>query len=183
MFTGAFVVITMLATSAVAALLCAVRAFLASTPPARADAAAQILVAGVLAGTAMGLGRAAPWTLATMLAAALTWFLARAARGRRRRERGAAVALFRSATAVLAGWALYEAVRSGTSATAHPAHQLGGILADLLGAAVMAIAAAGWLLGAFATPRQEGGQPVAPLTGTTEAMLSICLAVALYAIS
>lgn len=181
MFASTFVVIAMLATSCAAALLCAVQAFRSRQLPQRADAGARILVAGSLALTA--LGWSTPWAPGMLLAAALLWSLARTAWFRQHRETGAAMALFRSATALLAGWVVLSVARAGASAAAHPAHQLGIILVDLLAAAIMAIAAAGWLLGTFATPATDGARSLTALTGTTEALLSLSLAVALYAIS
>ncbi|WP_334173766.1 hypothetical protein [Sinomonas sp.] len=183
MFAGPFVVIALLVASCAAALLSAAQAVRAPSGQHRASEAARVLLAAVVGATALGWARSAPALLGTALAAVLLWSIASAALDRRHRRPGAAAAAYRAVLALLAAWVLSSAARAGTSPAGHPAHQLGVIVLDLLAAVLMTIAAAGWLLAAFAMPAESTSKPVPRLTGTTEALLAAALAVALYAIS
>jgi hypothetical protein len=98
-------------------------------------------------------------------------------------ETGRWSAIYGAAMAALSGWVLLSAASGTGSASDHPGHQLGVILADIMGGLHMLFAAIVWLLGTFAMPAESKPHAVPRLKGVREALMAAGLAVAFYAIS
>jgi hypothetical protein len=131
--------------------------------------------------------RAAMLPLLVVLSAAIIWFVAQAAMQGRPWARtpgwGAGGCLYRAFTLGVALWILASALPA--SGTVQPqGHQLGSILGALIGAIVMTLVCAAWLLGTFATPKQDTtAQPIPRLRGLSEALMAGGLALTLFAMA
>ncbi|GAP60259.1 MULTISPECIES: hypothetical protein [Arthrobacter] len=187
MFRGSFVVGALVLLFGAAAVLGFGAIFRAKSVAARIDAAAAGILAAAMA--AVGLGWA-PLGVVPLGAATGVVFLLSVVRIVYQGPRAAGAAgagrwsaIYGAAVAALSGWVLLSASSGAGSVSDHPGHQLGIILADIMGAILMLFAATGWLLGTFAMPAESKSHAVPRLKGVREALVAAGLAVALYAIS
>ncbi|GAC1371979.1 MAG: hypothetical protein NVS2B15_20570 [Pseudarthrobacter sp.] len=170
MFSSWFVVSALGVLFGAAAILGLGEAVLATGPAARADAAAAAALAAVMAAVGLGWAPLGAVLLLVVLGVVFLWFAGR-------------LAIYSAAQALVAGLVTILAGRGGGSVTEHPSHELSAILVLVMGAILMVFAAAGWLLGTFAMPKEGSAKPVPRLRGIRQALLAAGLAVALYAIS
>jgi hypothetical protein len=170
MFSSWFVVSALGVLFGAAAILGLGEAVLASGPAARADAAAAAVLAAVMAAVGLGWAPMDAVLLLVVLGVLFLWFAGR-------------LAIYSAALTLVAGLVTFLAARGGGSVTEHPSHELGAILVLVMGAILMVFVAAGWLLAAFAMPKEGSAKPVPRLRGTRQALLAAGLALALYAIS
>ncbi|WP_284974903.1 hypothetical protein [Arthrobacter sp. efr-133-TYG-104] len=158
--------------------------FRAKCAACRGDAAAVTALALVMVAVGLGWVATAAAPLALLLGAVFAWFAGRTIFRKGGREgSGRFSAAYSAAVTALSGWVVFSAWRGGGSASDHPAHQLGIILCDLAGVALMVFAAAGWLLSAFAMPAESKSTAVPRLTGVREALIAAGIALAFYAVS
>lgn len=173
MFSSWFVVSALGVLFGAAAMLGLGEAVLATGPAARADAAAAAALAAVMAAVGLGwapLGAVLLLVVLVVLGVVFLWFAGR-------------LAIYSAAVTLVAGLVTILAGRGGGSVTEHPSHELSAILVLVMGAILMVFAAAGWLLGTFAMPKEGSAKPVPRLRGIRQALLAAGLAIALYAIS
>ncbi|GAC1367940.1 MAG: hypothetical protein NVSMB43_00680 [Pseudarthrobacter sp.] len=184
MFRGSFVVGALLVFFGASAVLGIGAMFGARGLAARVDAAAAGALTLVMAAVGLAWAPLAAVPLGAVLGVVFAWFAVRTVYRKHGPERtGQFPAVYGAALTALSGWVLFSAGRGGGSVADHPAHQLGTILSDLIGALLMVFAAGGWLLGTFAMPAESKSHAVPRLTGVREALMAAGLAVAFYAIS
>lgn len=184
MFRGWFVVGAMVLLFGAAAVLGFAGIFRAKSVAARVDAAAAGILAAAMAAVGLGWAPLGVVPLGAAIGVAFLVFVVRIVyQGPRTRGAGRWSAIYGAAVAALSGWVLLSASSGAGSVTEHPAHELGTILADIMGALLMFFAATGWLLGTFAMPAESKSHAVPRLKGVREALMAAGLAVALYAIS
>ncbi|GAB3566362.1 hypothetical protein GCM10027405_25320 [Arthrobacter alkaliphilus] len=184
MFRGWFVVGAMVLLFGAAALLGFASIFRAKSVAARVDAAAAGILAAAMAAVGLGWAPLGVVPLGAAIGLAFLLFVVGIVyQGPRTGGAGRWSAIYGAAVAALSGWVLLSASSGAGSVTEHPGHELGTILADIMGAFLMLFAATGWLLGTFAMPAESKSHAVPRLKGLREALMAAGLAVALYAIS
>ncbi len=189
MLRDPFIVVSLTAIFTLVSLYCLALAIRAHSGTARTNylltAVMSLTVLGVALGWNVG---AAVVPLVVVLSAAFLWFTAQAVLHAQlwARETGfsAGGCIYRALTLAVAIWILASAQQTAGSAQVHPAHQLGSILGALIGAVVLTLACAAWLLATFATPKQDTtAKPIPPLKGFNEAFIAAGLAIMLFAMA
>ncbi|WP_284984829.1 hypothetical protein [Arthrobacter sp. efr-133-TYG-118] len=184
MFRGWFVVGALVLVFGAAAVLGFGAIFRAKSVAARIDAAAAGILAAGMAAVGLGWAPLGVVPLGAAIGLVFLLFVVRIVyQGSGAAGTGRWSAIYGAAVAALSGWVLLSASSGAGSVSDHPGHQLGIILADIMGALLMLFAATGWLLGTFAMPAESKSHAVPRLKGVREALMAAGLAVALYAIS
>jgi hypothetical protein len=184
MFRGWFVVGALVVLFGAAAVLGFGAIFRAKSVAARIDAAAAGLLAATMAAVGLGWAQLGVVPLGAAIGLVFLLFVIRIVyRSSGPGEAGRWSAIYNALVAALSGWVLLSASSGAGSVSDHPGHQLGIILADIMGALLMIFAATGWVLGTFAMPAESKSHAVPRWKGVREALLAAGLAVALFAIS
>lgn len=179
-----FVVGALLLLFGAAAVLGLGAVFRAKSVAARIEAAAAGLLAAAMLMVGLGWAPLAVVPLGIVIGIVLvSYAVGIVFQGKRPGGPGRLSAVYGALVAVLSGWVLLSASSGTGSSSDHPGHELGTILADIMGALLMLFAATGWLLGTFAMPAESKAHAVPRLKGVREALMAAGLAVALYAIS
>ncbi|MDQ0030463.1 hypothetical protein [Arthrobacter bambusae] len=184
MFRGWFVVGALVVLFGAAAVLGFAAIFRARSVGGRIDAAAAGILAAAMAAVGLGWAPLGVVPLGAAIGVAFLLFVFEIVfKGSRAGGQGRWSAIYGAVVAALSGWVLLSASSGSGSVSDHPGHQLGVILADIMGAVLMIFAATGWVLRTFAMPAESRSHAVPRLKGVREALIAAGLAVALFAIS
>ncbi|MBB6403253.1 hypothetical protein [Arthrobacter sp. AZCC_0090] len=184
MFRSWFVVSALLLLFGAAAVLGFGAIFRATSVAARIEAAAAGVLAAAMVVVGLGWAPLAVVPLGVVIGLVFVSFAARIVyQGKGPGQTGRFSAIYGALMTALSGWVLLSAASGAGSASGHPAHELGTILVDIMGALLMLFAATGWLLGTFAMPAESKSHAVPRRKGVREALMTAGLAVAFYAIS
>lgn len=186
MLRNPFILVSLTTILSLVVLHCLVAAVRAPSPAARVN---QLLTAVLGLGLLLvpaGWNTAATVPLLVVLTAAVVWFAVQAALHRRSRFWAAGWSvggcLYRAVGVVIGMWILTSS--RSAAAGQQQNHQLGSILGALIGAVVMTLMCAGWLLATFAAPKEDtSAKPVQRLKGLHEALLAAGLALTLFALA